>query len=66
MADENYQMIERHSPPTEMDSLAQYGRCKVSEDSIWVQVAQEEKTPNWIEFKSLDEALKFIDEKKSI
>lgn len=62
---ESFQMIERYSPPTEMDSHPYLTSCYCSPTSIWVQSAHDNDTPRWIEFCSVVDAMKFIEEKKN-
>lgn len=55
-------IIERFSPPTEFDTADKFAICFCSETSIWVQASDEDRTPVWIEFKSMAEADRFSKE----
>ncbi len=64
MSKDNLQMVERCSPPTEIEAMEQYSVCYCSDTSVWVQIAPEDETTKWIEFHSVSEAFNFIEKKR--
>jgi hypothetical protein len=62
---DNQIIIERYSEPSEIDTLPLYTICITERDKIWVQASPEIESPVWLQFHSLNEAVQFIEEKKS-
>lgn len=63
MLEDNYQIIQRYSQPSEIDTLPQYTICVTERDHIWVQNSEDIENPHWIQFHTLAEAQDFIEEK---
>ncbi len=66
MKNEMPQIIERQGEPNLFDSAPYLTICINTQDNkVWIQIARDDNTPNWMAFDSIDSALDFADKKNT-
>lgn len=62
------EIIERYGWPSEHDTAPQYSLCVCPDEpnSVWLQIARNEESPQWEYFKNIYAVAQFLNKIKSL